>query len=231
MTANTRSFYLLIAGLGLIFAGTISAAEFTIENRTTETAHVALGFAEITIDPVFGSGSGSNWTEGWFDVEPGQTRVITTKFPVRHYYAATASRKWLGDVTDWVKPRVPFNIKHPVSEAKAKDNGWEVRGFIKLQGKNPNVILREPDTKINVRFSNHALVAVDFALNGNGNLSEFFKVPAGQTVAYNLNVAAGFKPFLRIKQPAGGFQDFSLDLESKQYHFRQQNNRIVNSYD
>jgi len=127
-------------GLFLGMASTISAAEFTIENRTNETIHVAIGFAEVVVDPVFGSGSGFNWTEGWFDVEPNQTRTLTFKHRPRHLYAASASKKWQGEVVDWVKPRMPFNIKHPVTEVKATAEGWEKRQFLKL--KDTKVILQ-----------------------------------------------------------------------------------------
>ncbi len=80
-----------------------------------------------------------------------------------------------------------------------------------------------------VTFTNDAPYRVDFFLNGSGPLSRPLAVEPRRSVTFNLAVSREFSPYVRIRQPDGSSQDFSLSRHDQRYRFRRtQANRVVN---
>ena len=125
------SIFRLNLGILSIIAATLTMAsdsrvlaDFRIQNRTSETVHVAVSYSRLTVDPVFGSGSGTTWTEGWFDIAPGQGVNLKTR--PNAYYASSDSHKWIGagTISQYVLPRKPFQkINQSISPNEARVNG------------------------------------------------------------------------------------------------------------
>jgi len=167
---------MLSALTALLICAASVHAEFTIENNTNETVHVALAYSAVTIDPVFGSGSGSSWTEGWYDVEPGQSRTFN-KIP-DSYYASSNSHKWVGagNTTHYVLPRKPFNrINQNINDQQAQNMGYERRSFEKVAPGTQTLSLSFGGTVIHVRNGT----------NNTMNFKAFYVRPSDEQVHFN----------------------------------------------
>jgi hypothetical protein len=87
-------------------------------------------------------------------------------------------------------------------------------------------------SKIVVTFTNDAPYGVDFFVNGSGPLSRPLRLERGQSGTFNLVLASGFSPYVRIRQPNGSYQDFSLPLRDQRYRFQQTpQNQVVNAFE
>lgn len=82
---------------------------------------------------------------------------------------------------------------------------------------------------IAVTFTNDAPYGVDFSLNGSGPISQPIRLERGQAQTFNLKLATGFDPYIRLRQPDASFQNFSLPLRDQRYRIRRTpQNRVVN---
>ena len=85
-------------------------------------------------------------------------------------------------------------------------------------------------TSYAVTFTNDAPYKVNFFLNGSGPLSRQLSVEPGRSQTFSLVVSREFSPYVRIRQPDGSAQDFSLSRRDQRYRFhRTPANRVVNT--
>src|SRR5262249_37347936 len=81
---------------------------------------------------------------------------------------------------------------------------------------------------INVTFANDAPYGVDFLLNGSGPLSRPLRLERGRHETFDVRLAPGFRPFVRVRQPDGSHQDFPLQIQDQHYRLRRTpQNRVV----
>lgn len=79
-----------------------------------------------------------------------------------------------------------------------------------------------------VTFTNDAPYGVDFFLNGSGSLSKPLRLERGSTQAFNLKLAEGVDPYIRVRQPDGSFRNFQIPPRDRRYRLRRTSeNRVV----
>jgi hypothetical protein len=90
-----------------------------------------------------------------------------------------------------------------------------------------NAPAQPPYSTIQVTFTNETSLPVYFYLNGGSGLNT--SLAAGESQNYTMVVDAGGQPVIRIKQPSGQYQSFTVS-DGGDYAFRVMQGKIKNCY-
>ncbi|QEH34615.1 hypothetical protein OJF2_31560 [Aquisphaera giovannonii] len=104
-------------------------------------------------------------------------------------------------------------------ERRADNWQSEYKKLSRKQPSQPKRWVAEKAKTVVVSFKNDAPYGVDFRLNGSGPLSTVIHVDPRGSKRFNFDLAAGFKPYVRLRQPDGSWFDYRLLAESGDYRF------------